>query len=225
MDNYNDILTDGIDERIEAFLRGEMSAEEEAAFKQEINNNPDLRNRAMTMSALIKEVQAQNREKEQTVITTNTVKSKKRSVLLWACSIAAVFAIVFGVGLYNNHRRHALLEETLAPYYGRYHMDSSVRGDADSATIARLYSLFNQVKNQKDVSGVIKELEPIYRSLDEDFSYYPWANDIAWNLALAYIKDDQIDKAIPLLEKIKEDNPDTPISKKAEDLLKKIRAL
>ena len=104
-------------------------------------------------------------------------------------------------------------------------MDSSVRGDADSATVARLYSLFNQVKNLEDVSGVIKELETIYRSLDDDFTYYPWANDIAWNLALAYVKDDQIDKAIPILEKIKEDNPDTPISKKAEELLKKIRTL
>ena len=32
MDKNDDILMDGIDERIEAFLRGEMSTEEEALF-------------------------------------------------------------------------------------------------------------------------------------------------------------------------------------------------
>ena len=42
------------------------------------------------------------------------------------------------------------------------------------------------------------------------------------NLALAYIKDDQIDKAIPVLEKLEQDNPDTPIGSKAKKILKKL---
>ena len=62
MDKNDDILMDGIDERIEAFLRGEMSAEEETDFKQEIRQNPELRNRAMVMTSLIKGI----RRKEET---------------------------------------------------------------------------------------------------------------------------------------------------------------
>ena len=42
------------------------------------------------------------------------------------------------------------------------------------------------------------------------------------NLALAYIKDDQIDKAILVLKKLEQDNPDTPIAAKAGELLKKL---
>ena len=45
------------------------------------------------------------------------------------------------------------------------------------------------------------------------------------NLALAYIKNDQKDKAIPVLKKLAEDNPDTPIEAKALELLKKMREI
>ena len=72
-------------------------------------------------------------------------------------------------------------------------------------------------------SDIIEELEPIYLNLDSDFTYSAYANDIAWNLALAYIKDDQIEKAIPILEKLETDNPDMPIAVKAQKILKEIK--
>ena len=102
-------------------------------------------------------------------------------------------------------------------------MSEYSRGDLDSVSVAHLYTLFNNIKEQRNVSDIIKELEPIYASLDSDFTYSPYANDIALNLALAYIKDNQIYKAIPVLEKLKEDNPDSPIAVKATELLKKLQ--
>ena len=68
------------------------------------------------------------------------------------------------------------------------------------------------------MSKIIKELEPIYASLDTDATYSFYANEIAINLAIAYIKDDQIEKAIPVLEKLEKDNPDTPIAAKAKQI-------
>ena len=73
------------------------------------------------------------------------------------------------------------------------------------------------------MSKIIEELEPIYANLDSDFTYSAYANDIAWNLALAYIKNDQIDKAVALLNKIEKDNPDTPIAVKVNELKKKLQ--
>ena len=99
------------------------------------------------------------------------------------------------------------------------------RADVDSATIVHLYALFTQIQENRSVSYIIKELEPIYHSLDDDFTYNSYANDISWNLALAYIKDDQKDKAITILQKIKADNPDTPIYNKADGLIKKLQGL
>lgn len=222
MDKNDDILMDGIDERIEAFLRGEMTAEEESAFKQEIRQNPELRSRAMTMTSLIRGLQAENSAKEKAIINGNTTKPKMRSFLLWTTSVAAVFAIFFGI--YKDHR-YRTLDATISPYYAKYDMSDISRGDVDSAAIAHLYGLFTQIQEDRSVSNIIKELEPIYNSLDDDFTYNAYANDIAWNLALAYIKDDQIDKAVPILEKLKADNPDTPIHHKADELIKKLQEL
>ena len=222
MDKKDDILMDGIDERIESFLRGEMSEEEESAFKQEIQHNPELHSRVMAMTSLIKGLQEQYAAKEANIIKENTAKSRLRPILWWACSVAAVFAIFFGI--YKDHR-YRMLNSAISPYYMEYDMSDISRGDVDSATIAHLYGLFIQIQKNRNVSGIIKELEPIYNSLDENFTHNAYTNDIAWNLALAYVKDDQIDKAIPILKKIKNDNPDTPISNKAHELIKKLSDL
>ena len=222
MDKNDDILMDGIDERIEAFLRGEMTAEEETALRQEICQNPELRNRAMAMTSLIKGLHNQNSAKEASIIRENSTKSRVRPILWWACSVAAVFAIFFGI--YKDYR-YRMLDATVSPYYTEYDMSDISRGDVDSATVAHLYSLFTQIQENRSVSDIIKELEPIYASLDSNFTYNAYANDIAWNLALAYVKNDQIDKAIAVLQKLKDFNPNTPIYIKADELIKKLQDL
>ena len=222
MDKNDEILMDGIDERIEAFLRGEMTAEEEAAFKQEIRQNPELRSRAMAMTSLIKGLHDQNSAKEAAIIKENTVKSKVRPLLYWACSVAAVLVIAFGI--YKDHR-YRMLDATISPYYTEYDMSDVSRGDLDTVSISHLYDLFIQIQVNRSVSDIIKELEPIYNSRNENFTYNAYANDIAWNLDLAYVKDDQIDKAINILQKLKADNPDTPIYNKVNELIRKLSDL
>ena len=213
---------DGIDERVEAFLRGEMSEEEEAIFKQEIRSNPELRNRAMAMTSLLRGLQTKNTAKEKAIVKEVTTKSRVRPILWWVTSIAAVLAIFFGI--YKDHR-YRILDATVSPYYTEYDMNDVSRGDLDSATIAHLYDLFTQIQESRSVSDIIKELEPIYKSLDDNFTYNAYANDISWNLALAYVKNDQTDKAIPILEKLKKDNPDTPIYSRADELINKLQDL
>ena len=231
MDKDKEILMNSMDERIESFLRGNMSAEEEETFKKELKENPELRSQAMSMATLIKGLQTSESQKEHIVIDsvkpsessiTSQRKTPNRSFIWWACSAAAICIIFFSI---FKAQRYRTLDEAISPYYTQYDITTLSRGDADSVTITHLYSLFNQIPKQRNVTGIIKELEPIYASLDSDYTYYPYANDIAWNLALAYIKDDQIDKAISVLEKLKEDNPDTSISVKSDELLQKIRDL
>lgn len=233
MDKYNDIQQETIDSRIDAFIRGEMTEEEEAAFKQEIQASPELRAQVLATVSLIKGIRANEAKKEKTLIQNNTkeaivhassipmtsVQDKARTLLWWACSVAAVFAIFFG---YTKDKRFNELSSIVSPYYTEYSMDDYSRGDLDSASVAHLYTLFNNIKSQRNMSTVIKELEPIYANLEHDFTYSAYANDIAFNLALAYIKDDQADKAITILEKLEKDNPDTPIAVNASEILTKL---
>ena len=219
MDKNNDIIQQAIDDRIDAFIRGMMTEEEEAAFKKEIQADPDLRAHVLATVSLIKGIRMQNAEKERTLIQPQH-NNKVRTLLWWATSIAAVIAIFFG---YSKDKRYNELSALVSPYYTEYSMDEYARGDIDSAKVVNLYNLFNNIQKQRHVSNIIAELEPIYTSIEHDITYSTYANDIALNLALAYIKDDQADKAIPILEKLEKDNPDTPIAAKALEILKKLR--
>ena len=221
MDKYNDIQQQAIEERIDAFVRGAMTEAEEQAFKQEIKADPELRAQVLATVSMIKSIRSQEAAKEKTLISNNT-KERMRTLVAWACSIAAVIAIFFG---YQKDKRFNELSALVSPYYSEYSMDEYSRGDLDSASVAHLYTLFNNIKVQRNVSTIIAELEPIYSKIDSDFTYSAYANDIAMNLALAYIKNDQKDKAIPVLKKLAEDNPDTPIEAKALELLKKMREI
>lgn len=219
MDKNNDILQESIDDRIDAFIRGLMTEEEELAFKQEIQADPDLRAQVMATVSMIRGIREQGSAHDKEIISKYD-NSRVRSVLAWACSIAAVIAIFFG---YSKDKRYDELSGIVSPYYSEYSMSEYSRGDVDSATVAHLYTLFNNIKAQRNMSKIIEELEPIYSDLDSDFTYSAYANDIAWNLALAYIKDDQTDKAINILEKLEADNPDTPIVVKVHEILKKLK--
>ena len=218
MDN-KDILQQTIDDRIDSFIRGMMTEEEESAFKLEIKAIPELRAQVLATLSLIKGIRTQEAEKERVLIQ-NNAKDKVRTLLWWATSIAAVFAIFFG---YSKDKRYNELSAIVSQYYTEYSMSDYSRGDADSITVAHLYTLFNNIKEQRNMRNVIEKLETIYASLDTDATYNFYANDISINLALAYIKDDQINKAIPVLEKLEKDNPDTPIAAKAQELLKEIK--
>lgn len=219
MDKNNDTIYEAIDERIDAFIRGTMTAEEETAFKEDIKTDPELRDQVLATISIIKNLREQEAEKEKDLFSNNS-SNRSRTLLKWACSFAALFIIFFGV---KNELRYRELSAIVSPYYSDYSMNNISRGAVDSVTVAHLYTLFNNIKEQRNVSDIITELEPIYLSLNSDFTYTAYANDIAWNLALAYIKDDQIDKAIPVLEKLEMDNPNTPISVKASELKKKLQ--
>lgn len=218
MDKYDDIQQQVIEDRIDAFVRGAMTEEEEQAFKQEIKTDPELRAQVLATVSLIKSIRSQEATKEKTLIQNNT-KDRLRTLVAWACSIAAVIAIFFG---YQKDKRFNELSALVSPYYSEYSMDEYSRGDLDSAAVAHLYTLFNNIKEQRNVSTIIVELEPIYSNIESDFTYSAYANDIAMNLALAYIKNDQKDKAIPILKKLAEDNPNTPIANKAQQILDKL---
>lgn len=218
MDKFTDIQQESNDERIDSFIRGALTEEDEAAFKQEIQTNPELRSQVLATLALVKGIRHQEAEKEK-VLLNKVTKNRMRTIMLWTCSIAAMFVIIFGV---RKELRYRELSAIVSPYYSLYSMDDYSRGDVDSVTVAHLYTLFNNIQTQRNVIDIIKELEPIYASLDTDFTYSAYANDIAFNLALAYIKDNQIDKAISVLKKLEQDNPDTPIAAKAGEILKKL---
>ena len=223
MSNIDEIKFNEIDERIERFLRGQISPEEEARLHEDLKNDPDLREHAIAVSVLIKSLQDKGKQYDQVII--NEVKAQKkpgnlRRLFIWTSSIAAALALVIGFNFYAENARYARVNEMLTPYYEHYDPTSLSRGDADSITIAHLYSLFNRIPEEKDMKDIIAELEPIYESLDSGYTYYPYANDIAWNLALAYVKGEKNEKAKDILRNLVLNAVNTPLADKSNELLR-----
>lgn len=213
--------TEEYDDRIERFLRGDMNAEEEACFKEEIKTNPLLKARAEAISALVRGMKRKGRKEDTLIVDEVTSGSnlgpgmnKQRTFrsIAWACSIAAVFIILFNI--FGNSKQDKF-DSIVAEYYTPFQPDEFMRGDEDSTVVAELTALFNTVGKEDDCSDVMKKLESIYKSLDTDCTYRAYSNDVAWYLALAYIKCGKVEEAEKVLNEIIEDNPDSEIAERS----------
>ena len=197
-------------ERIERYLREQMTPKENEAFLNDLKSDKDLREEAQIMALLIKEMKEEQAKQDEAIakeILASKEKSTTQTIRLvkWIGSIAAMFIILFGATTLWN--RHSDTEALFGRYYETYEMNLEKGGD-DETIKKELAKLYNKVGTEKDITPIIARLQTIYDGIQSnsddyaDYSYYE--KDIAWYLALAYIKDNNLDKAkellIPLIE-------------------------
>lgn len=207
-------------ERIERFLREQMSPEENDAFLNDLKNDKDLREEAQMMALMIKEMkEEQARQSEK--LTENVLKdvrpaaAKIISIVRWSLSIAAMLLLVFGaVTLWNKQYDtdvlYAQADNIFEQHYSPYTLEGDSRGN-DSDVERKLSELFNQVGTEKDISPVIEKLQKIYDSVDSEYEYSLYADAITRYLALAYLKDHNIDKAKELLKPLADNGDEDAI--------------
>ena len=190
-------------ERIERFLREQMSPEENDAFLNDLKNDKDLREEAQMMALMIKEMK-EEQIKQSEKLTEDVLAEEKQakkariiSMVRWPLSIAAMFILIFGATLLWN--RQSDTDTLFTEYYSSYILQGESRG-GDSDVEKELAVLFNQIGTEEDISTVIDKLQKIYDSVDSEYEYSLYADDIAWYLSLAYLKDNKPDKAKELLK-------------------------
>ena len=206
-------------ERIERYLREQMTPEENEVFLNELRNDKELREEAQMMALLIKEMKEEQAKQDEAITqeileTRGNSNAKTIRLVKWIGSIAAMFILLFGANQwYTSYKIDKLYDAYYTPY------DASLdRGGDDEAIKKELAELYNKVGTEKNITPVITRLQSIYDGIQansndySDYRYYE--NDIAWYLALAYIKDHNLDKAKELLKPL----ADNDISK-AEELL------
>jgi hypothetical protein len=212
-------------ERIERYLREQMTPEENESFLNDLRNDKELREEAQMMALLVKDMkeeQAKQDEiiKQEILTSKGDYTSKTIRLTKWISSIAAMFILLFGANQWYTSYK---IDKVFDAYYTPYDAFMA-RGGDDEAIKQELAELYNKVGTEKDVTHVITRLQTIYdgiQSASDDYADYTYyENDIAWHLALAYIKDHNLDKAKELLTPLADkDNPE------AEDLLNKITNL
>ena len=201
-------------ERIERFLREQMSPEENDAFLNDLKNDKDLREEAQMMALMIKEMK-EEQIKQSEKLTEDVLAEEKQakkariiSMVRWPLSIAAMLILIFGATLLWN--RQSDTDALFTEYYSSYTLQGESRG-GDSEVEKELAVLFNQVGTEKDISTVIDKLQKIYDSVDSEYEYSLYADDIAWYLALAYLKVDKPEKSKELLKPLAENGNDLAI--------------
>lgn len=215
MDNNNDI--------IERYLTDQMTPEENDAFMKDLKNDKELREEAQMMALLIKDMKKEQAKQDNEVIEEVLAAKKKAKIVQmtkWAFSIAAMFIVIFGT---THIYRMNKIDNLFNDYYTSYDM-SSARGGDDEAIKEELAILYNKVGTEKDLSLVISRLQTIYDNIqsnsENNADYIFYENDVAWYLALAYLKDHKLDKVKELLNPLA-DNGDEEATK----LLKAIETL
>ena len=129
---------------------------------------------------------------------------------------------------YNYQQTVSLGNAEYYAYVADINLEGSHRGDNANIEIeSKLLILFSNVKNGIKISAAIKELESIYEeALSEESLYNNYVDDIAWNLAIAYLKDGNREKPLILLEDmIKRNEGYSEITLPAKELIKKINNL
>ena len=217
-------------ERIDRFLREQMSPEENEAFLRDLETDDALRKEAQLRALMIQELHDRQAKQDADIIA-EVVADKKATrrtrvirMLKWVGSVAAVLLLVFGVHTFLPDSEHGTDYIALADKYYSETPEPTFRSgltDADK----ELYELFRQVRESCDMTPVISRLQAIYDHRDSEYAYQVNGNDvrIAWYLALAYLKDNQPDKAAGLLRVIIQDDKGTGLADKAKELLKKMK--
>ena len=205
-------------ERIDKFLKKQMTPEENKKFRKE----------AQMTVLMIQELQERQAKKDAEIIE-DILVSKKRtktiSIVRWSLSIAAMFILIFGVmiTLWNKQNNtdvlYAQADNIFEQHYSPYTLQGDSRGN-DSDVERKLSVLFNQVGTEKDMSPVIEKLQKIHDSIDSEYEYSLYADAITRYLALAYLKDHNLDKAKELLKPLADNGDEEAIT-----LLKAIEAL
>jgi len=195
-------------DRIDNYLADQMTPEENDDFLNDLRNDKDLREEAQMMALMIKEMKEEQAQQDSEVIGEVLAskeldkKAKTISIIRWPLSIAAMFILIFGATLLWNRQSDS--DTLFSEYYTPYTMQGESRG-GDSDVEKELATLFNQIGTADDITPVINQLQKIHDSIDSEYEYSLYADDITWYLALAYIKDKNIDKARSLLKQLTEE--------------------
>ena len=237
------------DDRIVAYLKGQMSAEEEQQFMKELNDNLELRQKAIVTARIVKGLKqvgaAQDKDTKRAFLASSTegvqsavekaIHAEKalattsartvsiRRTSTWL-SIAASLMFIVWLGFeYNDYRSTIGLGEE----YGDVFSSSMIIRGAESPTDTekKLESLFANVKSGDNLDDAIHELSLCWElsTMDTYNDYTNYSAEIGWNLAIAYLKDNNKKDAKIVLEKLIATSEDgSAINVKAKELYEEL---
>lgn len=237
-DIVNESFTSEFDERVESFLKGQMSEQEEKSFFADLKNYPDLELRAKVMALALQQMKESAKDKDMAIIekirntdmkTLEAIVKGNNSggnggarIITLRRFMAIAASILLIIGFYDYHvssQTKSLFDEQ-ASFTAQLNqsLTSRSKGTAsDSIIVKEISNIFALVQNGDSIDYAIDCLTSY-----SDSKYDDYRADIDWNLAMAYVRDGNRKQAKLILQRIIEKQTGLPIADKAQEVLEKI---
>lgn len=210
------------EDRINRYLRGEMTPEEETAFESDLQKDDTLKRLAESMARIVKGMKVLGDEHDKQLVEQMKASSEKKATPVRWLSIAASFALILTVGyhIYDYSATTGLGRE----YASAFPTSSIIRGEEDKDVSETLVALFDNVANGEDLDNTIEQLEKLWTLSQSDTynGYTTYEPYIGWNLAIAHLRNNDKKEAKKVLEQMKSSTQRTIIYEKIEEILEKI---
>lgn len=180
-----------IAERVDRFLRKEMSEEESIAFAEEVKSNPGLKEYYQRQFNLMRGINFEQMQKMMDA-KEQQIKNRERFIKLFA-PIAVAASLVLGVFIWDGNRTTNVGEE----------MYSQVLRDSDV-----IDELVNNGKYQEAIDEIDKQLEIKYDLVDDPdviAAYNQSMSDLKYKKALIYLKMGKKKKAKEILHELNDE--------------------
>ena len=234
---------------IARFLKGQMSPGEEKEFRERLRQDAELKSKAIALARMvkamkevggakdrvvveaIKDLKSPEAARQQTAGVTGKAKLRvssaprvlslpRRALVSMSAAASILLCVCGGYRLYDNQRMNALGREYLACFPAAVY----TRGGDDDAA-AELAKIYQSVAADEDVAPVIARLEKLWAlSRENEYNKYTeYTLPIGWMLANAYLRQNNKDKALQVLDTlIREAEGGSAIATKAAELKKEI---
>ena len=203
------------DDLIDRFIQGQMDENEEKAFLEELNQNEELRERAILHARLVKgmaqvddeiieaysEAEDSSKNNKATVVSID----KKHSARWLAIAASIVFIVFVGFKSYDYYDTTSLGRE----YANTFPTSTIIRGEANTDVDTELTMLFNNVAEGKDLNNTTYRLKILWEQAKQDTynDYTDYSPYIGWNLAIGYLRNYEKAKAKNVLKEMKQEYP------------------
>jgi len=210
------------EERINRYLHGEMTQEEEALFEEDLAKDETLRRQAEAMARIVKGMETVGKEHDKEYIQKMKEASRKRMIPVWWMSIAAGLAILLTVGyhFYDRSQTIALGQQ----YAYVFPTETIIRGEEDEEVTNTLTALFDNAASGEDLDNTIERLTELWALSKSDTynDYTTYEPYIGWNLAIAYLRNNDKKEAKRVLESLKTTCENDAVKDEVENILEKL---
>lgn len=190
------------EERINRYLHGEMTLEEESTFESDLQKDDTLKRQAESMARIVKGMKVLGDEYDKQFVEQMKASSEKKATPVRWISIAASFAIILTVGyhIYDYSATTGLGRE----YASAFPTSSIIRGEEDKDVSETLTALFDNVANGQDLDNTIEQLEKLWTLSQSDTynDYTTYEPYIGWNLAIAHLRNNDKKEAKTILKQL-----------------------